>query len=36
MWVLGLRVWGRDEGMEKEMGTIMMSYIGTTIRIHGT
>ena len=29
---IGFRVWGL--GMEKKMETIILGYVGTTIRIH--
>ena len=32
--IIGFRVWGGHEGMEKIMKTTIMGYLVTTIRIH--
>ena len=31
---MGFRVWGGNEGMDKNMGMTTMGNVGTTIRIH--
>ena len=31
---VGFRAYGGKEGMDKNMETIIMSYVGTTLRLH--